>query len=127
MEILEKPVDNILQVYFRAYQTAPWRSESLWAAARLCRAFSRFDQGYRFAKQGLKIRYPEGALFVGQGIYDWALLDEFAIAAYWVGQYRESRLATGQLLQQNKFPPDQKERIEANLKFATEALLAEGG
>ena len=126
MEILEKPVDNIIQVYFRAYQTAPWRAESLWAAARLCRAFSRFDQGYRFAKQGLKIRYPEGALFVGQGIYEWALLDEFAIAAYWTGNYREARMAGGQLLNEKKFPEDQRERIEANLKFSTEAILSEG-
>ena len=126
MEILEKPVDNIIQLYFRAYQVAPWRAESLWAAARLCRAFSRFDQGYRFAKQGLKIKYPEGALFVGQGIYEWALVDEFAIAAFWTGHYRESRLASTQLLQQGKFPPDQKERIEANIKFASDAILNEG-
>jgi len=126
MEILEKPVDNIIQVYFKAYQTAPWRAESLWAAARLCRAFSRFDQGYRFAKQGLKIRYPEGALFVGQGIYEWALLDEFAIAAYWTGHYRESRIASIQLLKDGKFPPDQKDRIEANMKFASESILNEG-
>ena len=126
MEILEKPVDNIIQVYFKAYQTAPWRAESLWAAARLCRAFSRFDQGYRFAKQGLKIRYPEGALFVGQGIYEWALLDEFSIASYWTGNYRESRIASIQILKDNKFPADQKERIEANLKFASESLLSEG-
>ena len=125
MEILEKPVDNIVQIYFKAYQTAPWRAESLWAAARLCRAFSRFDQGYRFAKQGLKIRYPEGALFVGQGIYDWALLDEFAIAAYWTGHYREARITSMQLLKEAKFPPDQRERIEANMKFATESLLTE--
>jgi len=126
MEILEKPVDNIIQVYFKAYQTAPWRAESLWAAARLCRSFSRFDQGYRFAKQGLKIRYPEGALFVGQGIYEWALLDEFAIAAYWTGHYRESRIASIQLLKDGKFPPDQKDRIEANMKFASESILNEG-
>lgn len=126
MEILEKPVDNIIQAYFKAYQTAPWRAESLWAAARLCRSFSRFDQGYRFAKQGLKIRYPEGALFVGQGIYEWALLDEFAIAAYWTGHYRESRMASIQLLKDGKFPPDQKERIEANLKFASDSILNEG-
>lgn len=126
MEILEKPVDNIIQVYFRAYQIAPWRAESLWAAARLCRAFSRFDQGYRFAKQGLKVRYPEGALFVGQGIYEWAMLDEFAIAAYWTGNYREARMAGTQLVNDKRFPEDQRERIEANLKFSTEALLSEG-
>jgi len=126
MEIREKSVDNIIQVYFKAYQTAPWRAESLWAAARLCRAFSRFDQGYRFAKQGLKIRYPEGGLFVGQGIYDWALLDEFAIAAYWTGNYREARMTAVQIINDKKFPEDQKDRIEANLKFSTEALLSEG-
>ena len=127
MEILEKPVDNIIQLYFKAYQTAPWRAESLWAAARLCRAFSRFDQGYRFAKQGLKVRYPEGALFVGQGVYEWAMLDEFSIASYWTGHYRESRMASMQLLKDNKFPADQKDRIEANLKFATDAIINEGG
>ena len=127
MEILEKPVDNIIQIYFKAYQVAPWRAESLWAAARLCRAFSRFDQGYRFSKQGLKVRYPEGALFVGQGVYEWALLDEFSIASYWTGHYRESRMASVQLLKDNKFPADQKDRIEANLKFATDAIINEGG
>ena len=126
MEILEKPVDNIIQIYFKAYQVAPWRAESLWAAARLCRAFSRFDQGYRFGKQALKIRYPEGALFVGQGIYEWAILDEFAIHAFWTGHYRESRTASIQLLNENKFPADQRERIEANLKFATDAIVNEG-
>jgi hypothetical protein len=55
------------------------------------------------------------------------LLDEFAIAAYWTGNYREARLAGGQLLNDKKFPEDQRERIEANLKFSTDALLSEGG
>lgn len=127
MEVLKKEFDEIIRIYFQAYQVAPWRAESLWAAARLCRNYCRWDQAYRFAKQSLKIRYPEGALFVGQGIYDWAILDEFAISAYWTEHYRESRHASIQLLREGKFPADQKERIEANLKFATEALAAETG
>jgi glycosyltransferase involved in cell wall biosynthesis len=73
MEILKKEFDEIIRMYFQAYQVAPWRAESLWAAARLCRNYCRWDQAYRFAKQALKIRYPEGALFVGQGIYEWAI------------------------------------------------------
>lgn len=125
MEVLKKEFDEIIRMYFQAYQAAPWRAESLWAAARLCRNYCRWDQAYRFAKQALKIRYPEGALFVGQTIYDWAILDEFAISSYWTENYRESRLASIQLLNDNKFPADQKERIEANLKFATESLLNE--
>jgi glycosyltransferase involved in cell wall biosynthesis len=125
MEVLKKEFDEIIRVYFQAYQVAPWRAESLWAAARLCRNYCRWDQAYRFAKQALKIRYPEGALFVGQGIYEWAILDEFAISSYWTDHFRESRIASMQLLNENKYPPDQKERIEANLKFATDSLLSE--
>ena len=125
MEILKKEFDEIIRMYFQAYQVAPWRAESLWAAARLCRNYCRWDQAYRFAKQALKIQYPEGALFVGQGIYEWAILDEFAISAYWTEHFYESRMASIQLLKDAKFPPDQKDRIEANLKFATESLMTE--
>jgi glycosyltransferase involved in cell wall biosynthesis len=126
MEVLNKNIDDIIKVYFNAYQAAPYRAESLWAAARLCRMNIRFDQAYTFAKQGLKCRCPEGALFIGAPIYEWMLLDEFAIAAYWTGHFKESRMASVQLLNGNKFPPDQKERIEMNLKFATEELMNGG-
>jgi glycosyltransferase involved in cell wall biosynthesis len=126
MEVLNKNIDDIIKVYFNAYQAAPYRAESLWAAARLCRMNIRFDQAYTFAKQGLKCRCPEGALFIGAPIYEWMLLDEFAIAAYWTGHFKESRMASIQLLNSNKFPPDQKERIEMNLKFATEELMNGG-
>lgn len=126
MEILNKNIDDIIKVYFNAYQAAPYRAESLWAAARLCRLNIRFDQAYHFAKQALKCRCPEGALFIAAPVYEWMLLDEFAIAAYWTGHFKESRQASVALLQQNKFPPDQKERIEANLKFATEELMNGG-
>lgn len=126
MEILNKNVDDIIKVYFNAYQAAPYRAESLWAAARLCRINIRFDQAYTFAKQGLKCRCPEAALFIAAPVYEWMLLDEFAIASYWTGHFKESRQASIALLQSGKYPPDQKERIEANLKFATEELMNGG-
>lgn len=122
-EILKHPVDDVVACYFQSYQVAPWRAESLWAASRICRLTSRFDQAYRFAKQAVKVRYPEGALFVTEDVYKWCVLDEFSIAAFWTEHYAESRAASMQLLQQNQFPPDQKERIETNLKLATDALM----
>jgi len=128
MEIQDKClIDDIIKVYFDAYQNCPFRAESLWAAARLCRLAGRFDQAYTFAKQAVKLPCPVGALFVGQPIYDWMAIDEFAISAYWTGKYRESRQAGIKLLQDNKIPPDQRPRIEQNLKFASESLLNEGG
>jgi len=124
-EILKHPLDDVIACYFQAYQAAPWRAESLWAAARVCRLAGRFDQAYRFSKQALRVKYPEGALFVGEPIYQWMILDEFCIAAYWTERFREARMGSLQLLEQKLFPPDQKERIEANLKFATESLVNE--
>jgi glycosyltransferase involved in cell wall biosynthesis len=127
MEILNKPIDEILKVYFDAYQMAPYRAEPLWAAARICRIYSRFDQGYRYAKIAIALNYPEGALFVGQSIYEWGIWDEYAICSFWTERYREAYIATGKLLQENKYPQDQKQRIEANHKFAMDAMVKRGG
>jgi len=122
-EILNHSIDDIVKVYFQAYQVNPWRAESLWAAARICRMACRFDQAYVFAKQALKIRLPEGALFVSQPVYEWSILDEFCIAAYWSGHYKEAKLVGDRLLGEKKFPEDQRQRIEANHKFAVDALM----
>lgn len=123
-EILNHPIDDIIKVYFQAFQVAPYRAESLWAAARLCRMNCRFDQGYIFAKHAMNIRSPDGALFVAAPIYEWCIKDEFAISAFWTGHYKESKIAAEMLMQENKFPPDQKDRIEANLKHSINALLS---
>ena len=127
MEILEKPLDEIIRVYFDSYQMAPYRAEPLWAAARLCRLYSRFDQGYRYAKIAISLQYPEGALFVGQSVYDWGMWDEYAICSFWTERYREAYIATGKMLTEGKIPEDQRKRIEANHKFALDALVKRGG
>lgn len=122
-EILNQSVDEIIKTYFQAYQVAPWRAESLWAAARLCRMYSRFDQGYVFAKHAVEIKYPEGGLFVTDPVYQWSALDEFAILGFWSGHYKEAVLAGQKLLSQKLFPEDQRQRIEANYKFCVDSLL----
>jgi glycosyltransferase involved in cell wall biosynthesis len=127
MEILEKPLDEIIRVYFDSYQMAPYRAEPLWAAARLCRLYSRFDQGYRYAKIAISLQYPEGALFVGQSVYDWGMWDEYAICSFWTERYREAYIATGKMLTEGKIPEDQRKRIEANHKFALDAMVKRGG
>lgn len=123
MQILEKPIDTIIKTFFEAHQVAPWRAESLWAAARLCRLHARFDQAYHLSKVALKVKYPEGALFVGQHIYDWCILDEFAISAYYTSRYQESKKACDQMLATNKIPEQERKRIESNHKFACDAIL----
>lgn len=125
MQIMNKPVDDIVKMFFNAYQAAPFRAESLWAAARLCRVACRWDQGYHLAKMASKIQYPNGGLFVSQHVYDWCILDELAISAYYTGRYQESLKSCVKLLSENKFTPDNKQRIEANYQFAMKSIVEE--
>lgn len=118
-------IDDIIRTYFQGFMIAPWRAESLHAAAVLCRLHARHGQAYELAKAALKVKYPEGALFVFQPAYDWLILDECAIASFWTERFKEARSYGLQILKDGKYPPDQKARLESNLDFATKALINE--
>ena len=74
-----------------------------------------------FARRGLDLTQPNG-LFVQPWVYDYGILDEFAINAYWAGAYRESLDACLKLLASDKLPPSMVKRIAANARFAADKL-----
>lgn len=65
---------------------------------------------------------PGDGLFVEPWIYDYGLLDEYAVNAYWSGHYRDSLDAALKLLAQPNCPDDQCARFAANAKFALDQL-----
>ena len=120
-EALEREADEVLAAYQAAADAAPWRAEAWHGAARFCRAQSRFQEGYAFARRGLGIPYPSDSLFVSDWVYDYGLLDELAISAYWAGAYEDSIAACDRLLSEGMLPTDDRARIEENRKFAETA------
>ena len=88
-EELAYPNDEVIAAYIEATAACPTRAEALHGAARLCRNKGMYQRGYEFAAKGLAIAYPSGALGVEDWIYEYGLLDEFAINAYWTGRYGE--------------------------------------
>ncbi len=114
--------DDVLTLYMRATDVSPGRAEALHAASRLCRNAGRYREGYEFAKRGLDRPVPPEGLFVEPWIYDYGLLDEFAVNAYWAGKYDESHQACLRLLGEGKLPADQASRVAANARFAAEKL-----
>ena len=114
--------EDVLMLYRRASDAAPARAEALHAASRLCRNAARYQEGYEFAKRGLALAAPQDGLFVEPWIYDYGLLDEFAVNAYWAGKYEESHQACLRLLGEGKLPPEQASRVSANARFAAEKL-----
>ncbi|WFP65863.1 glycosyltransferase family 25 protein [Mesorhizobium sp. WSM4904] len=121
MAALERPFEEVVGAYERATQTVPARGEALHAASRYCRDQGRNAEGQEYARRGLDLKAPAG-LFVQPWVYDYGLLDEFSVNAYWAGAYRESLDACLKLLTSDKSPSDMLKRVAANARFAAEKL-----
>jgi exopolysaccharide biosynthesis predicted pyruvyltransferase EpsI/glycosyltransferase involved in cell wall biosynthesis/GR25 family glycosyltransferase involved in LPS biosynthesis len=126
-EQLGRPIDEILPTLETASEACPRRAEALHCASRLCRLNDRFSEGCDYASRGLKLPMPNGGLFVEPWIYEYGLLDELAVNAYWMGHYSDCLAACERLLQELKFPAEMHERIEQNARFAREKLSSDRG
>jgi glycosyltransferase involved in cell wall biosynthesis len=124
MEQLDYAEQEVIDAYLKAAKAAPHRAEALHGAARYCREKKRYEEGYGYAKSGLRIPAPRDGLFVETATYKWSLLDEFSIHAYWVGRYNESLEACLKLLMEENFPPEHRERILTNGAYARQKLEA---
>jgi len=113
---------EVLQAYMAAYEALPTRLESLHGAVRFCIQQKKYQQGYIIGTYALGIGYPLDGLFVEKWVYDYGLLDQFSIAAYWAGHYRESFDACLKLLNEGKIPPSERERVRNNAGFAIDKL-----
>jgi glycosyltransferase involved in cell wall biosynthesis len=114
--------DEVISAYMEATAACPTRAEALHGAARFCRDKGIYERGYEFAAKGLRIAYPNNALFVQDWVYQYGLLDEFAINAYWTGRYNECMDACDRLLSEGKLPTEKRERVLKNKQFAIDEL-----
>lgn len=112
----------MLDLYDRATKASPLRAEALYRASRLCRFGHDYARGYELAKQAIGFAPPADGLFVENWIYDYGILDEFAVNAYWAGHYRECLEAVLRALARGKVPSAEQQRFVANACFALEKM-----
>jgi glycosyltransferase involved in cell wall biosynthesis len=115
---------EVIDAYLRAADSLPARAEALHGASRFCRYKSRHTEGYQIAKRGLGIPVPSNGLFVEPWIYEYGLLDEFAVHAYWAERYQDCLDTCERLLRDGKLSEHMRERIEKNAGFARKNLAA---
>lgn len=125
MAALNRPFEDVIATYERAVQTVLTRAEALHAASRYCRNQGLYAQGYDFARRGLNLKAPSG-LFVQPWVYDYGLLDEFSVNAYWAGAYQESLDACMKLIAAEKLPESMLKRVASNAQFAADKLQVHG-
>lgn len=116
--------DAIISAYLKAQEYNPDRAESLHSAVKYCRTCNRYQLAYILATDGIKKSFNADFLFAEMWIYDYAMLDEFAVVAYWAGHYRESYEACQKLLKNPKFPLDQIPRLKQNMVFSQKKLMS---
>lgn len=121
-EALGQPVEAVVATYERASALLPDRAEALHAASRLCRMKDRFAEGYAYARRGLAVAPPAEGRFVERWVYDFGLLDEFAVNAYWIGRHQDCLDACRRLLDEGKMPEDMRARVIGNAGHAADRL-----
>ena len=113
--------EDVIATYLRAHDICKNRAEALHGAAMFCREKERHQQGYEFARRASLIRLPGDALFVEAWIYEYGVLDEYAVNAYFAGKFRESRDVCRKLLAVPTLPDTYRSRIKVNLEYAEKA------
>ncbi len=122
-EELNGSEETVVKAYSEAYQYRPSRIEPLYRLCTYYRRKENFLMGYLVAQLGLQTKSSSDVLFVESWIYDYGLLFEYSICAYWIGKYEESLKACEELLKSNKIPAEIRGYTEKNLSFAKERLF----
>jgi len=120
---LQKPLATIIAEHLKAFTLRPARGEALYQLVKYLREKGEYAQGYIYAKIGKDLPIPsKDILLVRPDIYEWRLLDEFSICAYWIGYYRESQEVTLKILTEVLYPLDEHERLLANLTWCNQKI-----
>lgn len=119
-EIMNYPEDDIIQSYMRAHEKCPSRVEALHNAIKFCRTHNRDYQAYIIGRYAKSLPINKNGLFVETWMWDYGLDDEFSVACYWTGHYKEGLDLCEKLLK--KIPQDQRERVQQNINFFKQKL-----
>ena len=123
-EQMKSPEEEVIAAYLAAYENNPHRAEALGSLARYLRCFGRYNLALMFAAKAKSIPVPDEKLFIDLSFYKWRCLDEYSIAAYWTGNYRESLQACDKLLTSGDLPAWEIERVNKNKNFSQIKLPA---
>ncbi|MBS4167622.1 glycosyltransferase [Parachlamydia sp. AcF125] len=116
-ELLNKEPDIVTNGYLNAYFYRPTRLEPLYRLASYYRRNEKYPEGYQIACLGLHLRPPPDSLFVERWMYNYGLLLEYSLCAYWTERYQESLLASYLILSNPNLPVEIKTCLQSNLKW----------
>jgi hypothetical protein len=74
------------------------------------------------SERGIRMPVPADTLFVHRWMYEWGLLFEYSIAAYWAGDPSMALRACDQLLGLPELPREYRRQTEVNRAHCLQAV-----
>jgi tetratricopeptide (TPR) repeat protein len=118
MVALNYPEIDVTDAYVRAHDMNPARAESLGELAHYLQVRGKRALAYAFSSIAKDIGPTNQKLFVDPSWSDWRNLDEYAVACYWMGKYKDSLQANEKLLKSKTLPESERGRVENNMRFS---------
>lgn len=117
--------DGAVGCLLAAWETRPSRAEPLYELAWMFRARRLHHPAHMIAARGIGIPVPDDTLFVHRWVYEWGLLFEYSIAAYWTGRQQAALDACDRLLGMRSLPVAYREQAKANRAYCVSALAGD--
>ncbi|MBS0656389.1 MAG: glycosyltransferase [Verrucomicrobia bacterium] len=122
-QALDWDPETVLESFKRANDYNRSRVEPYYYIASFYRERGEYAKGYQVTSIGLTLPRSKELLGIQEWIYDYGLLLERSICAYWIGKYEECQQLSIAMLNNPQLPPHVRECVQANLGFANAKLL----
>ena len=115
---------EIKELFLDSFEYRPERAEPLYEISRTYRAMNKPKLAYIYAKMGCEVSFPhQDILFIGQDVYDWKMLDEFAATAFYMNDFQNGHMACQFLLSKlHLIPESEHKRIRENANTYAQTL-----
>ncbi len=120
---MNMPYETYSTSYLKAYSYRPTRVEPLYHLMFALRHEEEYQEGYEIGEVAIEVPLSKDILFLDNWIYDYGILLEYSICAYWIGKYEECQKISLQILAKPKIPNNVRECVENNLGFANAKIL----
>jgi len=120
MEKMEYPAMEVVNAYSRAWEYRPQRLEAVFHVMRKLREESRYVLSFTYGDLAIKTPGTSDILFVEPEIWQWRMVDEYSIAAFYIGHPEIALEKTSQIVASPLFAtlhPQEQDRLKRNLEF----------
>jgi glycosyltransferase involved in cell wall biosynthesis len=114
-----EPFENFVGDFILAYNYRSTRLEAVHKIVRYCRLNNMSGLVYNMFKHILerKTLKCDDGLFVEKSVYDYQLLDELSMAAYWSHNYRDAAKIIQRILDEKTYPKEEENRLLQHLSI----------